>query len=195
MLSLAMIDIRFIARFSWPLYAVSLVLLGLGAEDGPCRQGRGTLVGTGPDPDAAQRIDEGGAGDGAGGLVQPGELVARRQSAFPHPAGGRGGRAGAADPQGAQSGHRVHHRRGRCLGVHRRRHAAMADGAAGAAAAVPRRVRLQASARLPARPHHHFPQSGKRPARRRLQHHPVQDRAGLGRHVGQKGSCRAPRPI
>ena len=45
--------------------------------------------------------------------------------------------------------------------------------------------RLRPSARLPARPHRHLPQPRERPARRRLQHHPVEDRARLRRDVGQ----------
>ena len=66
---------------------------------------------------AAERADEGGAGDGAGGLVQPGELGAGGQPAVPDPAGDRGGGAGAADPEGAQSGDGVHHRGGGGGGV------------------------------------------------------------------------------
>ena len=46
-------------------------------------------------------------------------------------------------------------------------------------------LRLRPSARLPAGPHRHLPASRERSAGRRLQHHPVEDRAGLGRHVGQ----------
>ncbi len=40
-----------------------------------------------------------------------------------------------------------------------------------------------------------FLQPGERSAGCRLQHHPVEDRAGFGRHVGQRVSCRARRGI
>ena len=151
----------------------------------PCRQGRAALDRAGRAAAAAVRADEDRAGAGAGLVVPPRLVGADRQSAVPDPAADRGAGAGRSDREGAQSRHGGDHRAARRRDVLRRRRALVEVHPGGAAGAVRRAVRLWPPARLPARPHRHVPASRERSARRRLQHHPVEDRAGFGRHVGQ----------
>ncbi len=54
-LSLAMIDIRFLARFSWPFYGALAGAAGPDPAHGPCRQRRGAMAGDRPAAAPTQR--------------------------------------------------------------------------------------------------------------------------------------------
>ena len=186
MLGIALVDIRFLARLAWPSYAVSLGVAGAGGADGPCRQGRAALDRVRRHPAAAERDDEDRAGAGAGGLVSPRVVGADGQSAVPDPADHRGAAAGRADPEGAQSGHRGDHRAGRCARCSSRPACAGGSSCWWRCRSRSRRASpttiCTTTRRRASTP---SCQSRERSAGRRLQHHPVEDRARVGRHVGQ----------
>ena len=185
MVGIALVDIRFIARLAWPAYLVALVLLVLVLRMGHVGKG-------------AQRwLDLGGL------QMQPSELmklalVLALASWFHRASWERIGNPlflippviavllpVGTDPEGAQPRHGGDHRDPGRGDVLRRRRAVVEVPAGGAAGAVRGGHRLRPPARLPARPDRHVPASRERSSRRRLQHHPVEDRAGLGRHVGE----------
>ncbi len=185
MLCIALVDIRFLARFAWPLYGVALTLLVLVLRIGHVGKGAERWI------------------DIAGMQVQPSELMkvalVMALASWFHKASWermanplflippalaivvpvalilKEPNLGTAVITGVVGG-----------AVFDGGGVPLVDGSPhGAAGALRRPHRLRAPARLPAGPHHHLLQPRERPAGSRLQHHPVQDRAGLGRAVGR----------
>ena len=194
MVGIALVDIRFIARLAWPAYAICVGLLVAVMRMGHVGKGAQRWIDLGGlqlQPSELMKI---APGAGAGRLVPPRQLGAHWQPAVPDPADHRGADPGRADPEGAQSRHRDDHAAGRRLGLLRRGGTVVEVRADPAARPLRRAIGLRPAARLPARPDRHLFVPRERSAGRRLQHHPVQDRARRRRHVGQGLSAGHPGP-
>ena len=158
------------------------------------QQGRAALARPRPHPAPAFGADEGGADHGARALFSW-RLSRGHAPAAGAPAGRghdpRSRRPGAGparsrhggDPHGHRYRAPVHGRRA-LVEVRRRRR----DGSGGAAGGVGQSSRLSAPADL------HLPRPRGRPLGLRLPHHPVQDRARLGRVLGSRLPTRHPGP-